>query len=885
MKGTNEIRKIFLDYFADQGHEVVASGPLVPHNDPTLMFTNAGMVPFKNFFTGAESRDCPRVVSSQKCVRAGGKHNDLDNVGYTARHHTFFEMLGNFSFGDYFKEKAIHHAWTLLTREYAIDPARLLVTVYHDDDEAFDLWQKISGLPSDRIIRIATADNFWSMGDTGPCGPCSEIFYDHGDHIAGGPPGSADEDGDRFVEIWNLVFMQYDQQADGTRCDLPKPCIDTGMGLERIAAVLQGTHDNYEIDLFKTLIDASAKFSGTAANGDKNISHRVIADHLRSSCFLIADGVLPSNEGRGYVLRRIMRRAMRHAHLLGCAEALMYQLVPILLQEMGQAFPELLRAEALMTETLKLEELRFKKTLERGLGLLADEVKALPKGGVLAGDVAFRLYDTYGFPLDLTQDVLRAQNLSVDEAGFGAAMERQKTEARAAWKGSGSAATETIWFEASAEHGATEFLGYETARAEGHILQIIKDGTKVDRAEAGDEVDILTNQTPFYGESGGQMGDVGMLTKPDGAAGVVTDTAKKLGKLHVHRVKVTKGKFTACDIVDMKVDEARRGHLRANHSATHILHAVLRKYLGDHVTQKGSQVAADRLRFDFSHNKALSLEDKTIIEQQANRIIRQNSIVTTHSMTPDEAIKSGAVALFGEKYGDEVRVVSMGYEGQNEQNYSVELCGGTHVKQAGDIGMFRIISESAVAAGVRRIEAVTGEAAGDYGRTQENYLNQAVAQLKTTPAQLPDRLSALLEERKAAEKEIAALRKKLAMGGGASKNDSDIKTIGSIKFIGRVLADVPPKDLRGIADEAKQQLGTGGAIALIAVNEGKAGILTAVTDDLKDRINAVDLVRAGAIAVGGGGGGGRPDMAQAGGPDGSKAAEAILAIEEILRKL
>ncbi len=880
MKGTNEIRKIFLDYFVGQDHELVASGPLVPHNDPTLMFTNAGMVPFKNVFTGAESRSYSRAVSSQKCVRAGGKHNDLDNVGYTARHHTFFEMLGNFSFGDYFKEKAIHHAWTLLTREYGLNPDRLLVTVYHDDDEAYDLWKDISGLPEDRLLRIATSDNFWSMGDTGPCGPCSEIFYDHGDHIMGGPPGSADEDGDRFVEIWNLVFMQYDQQADGSRIDLPKPCIDTGMGLERIAAILQGTHDNYEIDLFRKLIEASAKFSGVEAYGAGNISHRVIADHLRSACFLIADGVLPSNEGRGYVLRRIMRRAMRHAHLLGCREPLMYHLVATLIQEMGRAFPELIRAEALITETLKLEELRFKKTLERGLRLLDEAVKDLPQGGVLAGDVAFKLYDTYGFPLDLTQDVLRTQGLSVDEDGFAAAMEKQKAEARAAWKGSGSTATGEIWFEALEKQGATEFLGYGTTHAEGKILQMVRDGVKVDQAVAGDEVVILTNQTPFYGESGGQTGDIGILHTPDGATATVFDTTKELGKLHAHMAKITKGEFSVSDIVDMKVDAEYRDRVRANHSATHILHAVLRNSLGDHVTQKGSMVGAGRLRFDFSHNKALTRDETQQIERLVNQIIRENSRISTKLMTPDEAIDSGAMALFGEKYGDEVRVVSMG---QNGRNHSVELCGGTHVNQTGDIGLFRIISESAVAAGVRRIEALTGEAAGDYSRQQEEYLMAAAALLKTPPAQLPERLSALLSDRKAAEKEITDLRKKIAMGGGTSGGGGDIKTIGNIKFIGRILEGISPRDLRGIADEARAQIGQG-VVALIAVNEGKAGVLTAVTDDLKDKINAVDLVRIGAMAVGGKGGGGRPDMAQAGGPDGDKAGQAIKAMEEFLEK-
>ncbi|MCF8474280.1 MAG: alanine--tRNA ligase [Emcibacter sp.] len=884
MKGTNEIRKIFLDYFAEQGHEIVTSGPLVPQNDPTLMFTNAGMVPFKNVFTAVETRPYVRAASSQKCVRAGGKHNDLDNVGYTARHHTFFEMLGNFSFGDYFKEKAIYHAWTLLTSIYGLDPDRLLVTVYHDDDEAFDLWRKISNLPKDRIIRISTSDNFWSMGDTGPCGPCSEIFYDHGSYIAGGPPGSADQDGDRFVEIWNLVFMQYDQKTDGSRTSLPKPCIDTGMGLERIAAVLQGTHDNYEIDLFRNLIAASAKFSGVEAYGTKNISHRVIADHLRSSCFLIADGVLPSNEGRGYVLRRIMRRGMRHAHLLGCTEPLMYRLVPTLIQEMGQAFPELHRAEALISETLKLEELRFKKTLERGLKLLDDEIVNLPKNGVLAGDVAFRLYDTYGFPLDLTQDVLRTYQMSVDVAGFAHSMEKQKNEARAAWKGSGSEATENIWFEAQDQYGATEFLGYSTTDTQGKILQIVKDGKTIEVAHAGDDVAILTNQTPFYGESGGQMGDVGTISHKSGAMAEITDTLKKLGKLHVHQAKITKGSFSLSDIVDMKVNDLVRNRLRANHSATHILHAVLRRYLGDHVTQKGSMVSSDRLRFDFSHNKALTILERTLIEGKVNQIIRQNSSITTKLMSADEAMESGAMALFGEKYGDEVRVVSMGLDDKTNTNYSVELCGGTHALRTGDIGFFHIIAETAVAAGVRRIEAITGEAAIDYNNQQESFLNDAASLLKTTPAQLFERLTSLMEERKSAEKEITDLRRKIAMGTSHAEGGSDIKNIGNIKFIGQILNGVQARDLPSIADEAKQKIGSG-VVALIAVNDGKAGILIAVTSDLAGRINAVDLVRVAATAVGGKGGGGRPDMAQAGGPDGSKAEEAVDAIENALGQL
>jgi len=881
MKGTNEIRSVFLDYFAGKGHEVVSSSPLVPHNDPTLMFTNAGMVPFKNVFTGAESRPYNKAVSSQKCVRAGGKHNDLDNVGYTARHHTFFEMLGNFSFGDYFKEEAILYAWELITKEYGLNKDKLLTTVYHDDDEAFDLWRKISGLPEERIIRIATSDNFWSMGPTGPCGPCSEIFYDHGDHIFGGPPGSADEDGDRFVEIWNLVFMQYDQQADGSRLSLPNPCIDTGMGLERIAAVMQGTHDNYETDLFKHLIEASAEASGVAAYGEKNISHRVIADHLRASCFLIADGVLPSNEGRGYVLRRIMRRAMRHAHLIGCKEPLMYRLVPNLMSEMSLAFPELNRANALITETLKLEEERFKKTLDRGLKLLDDEVSKLPKDGILDGNIAFRLYDTYGFPLDLTQDALRAQDLSVDEDAFAKAMEKQKAEARAAWKGSGSEATEEIWFEAREQHGATEFVGYNMLHSEGQLLQIVRNDTCVDKAVKGDDVALMTNQTPFYGESGGQMGDIGKMISVDGAEIIIEDTAKKLGALHIHMGKVVSGEIKVGQVVDMQVDENHRNQLRANHSATHILHAALRNILGDHVSQKGSLVAADKLRFDISHNKAISETEIKQIEAEVNRIIRQNTAVQTHLKTPEEAMKSGAMALFGEKYGDEVRVVSMGENPKNEQEFSVELCGGTHVTRTGDIGFFKIISQGAVAAGVRRLEAITGEAALEYITQQGAYLHEATLLLKTTEDKLSERIKSLMDERKAAEKEISDLRKKVAMGGSSASGGSDIREIGDLKFIGQVLNDVPARDLRGLADEAKERLGSG-IVALIGVNDGKAAVLTAVTHDLKDRINAVDLVKAGALAVGGKGGGGRPDMAQAGGPDGNKADAALKEIEALI---
>ncbi|MCP5382643.1 MAG: alanine--tRNA ligase, partial [Kordiimonadaceae bacterium] len=810
----------------------------------------------------------------------GGKHNDLDNVGYTARHHTFFEMLGNFSFGEYFKEKAIYYAWELLTKTYGIDKARLLVTVFHDDDVAFDLWKKISGLPEEKIIRIATSDNFWSMGPTGPCGPCSEIFFDHGEKIWGGPPGSAEEDGDRFVEIWNLVFMQFEQLENGNRINLPKPAIDTGMGLERIAAVLQGVHDNYEIDLFKKLIEASAASSGVEPYGDHNTSHRVIADHLRSTSFLIADGVLPSNEGRGYVLRRIMRRAMRHAQMIGCMEPLMHKLVPALVGEMGQAFPELARAEALIAETLLLEEKRFRKTLDRGLRLLDEEVAAIGKNGVLDGAVAFKLYDTYGFPLDLTQDALRIKGLTVDENGFNEAMKKQKDEARAAWKGSGSSATETVWFEAQENLGASEFVGYSTTRAEGIISQIVVGETVVDNAKQGDQVSILTNQTPFYAESGGQVGDIGTFVTSKGAEVKISDTQKKLGVLHVHIGTVSKGDISVGDVVEMKVDVENRDKIRANHSVTHILHAALRNQFGEQLTQKGSLVSADKMRFDISHAKALSHKELGSIEAEVNRIIRQNSEVTTRLMTPDEAIKAGAMALFGEKYGDEVRVVAMG-KSINGKDYSVELCGGTHVKRTGDIGYFKIVSESAVSSGVRRLEVLTGNAAWQYSADQENYLIEAASTIKAPVSELPNRLANLISERKAMEKEIADLQKKVALGGGGGSKEDEIKEIGGINFIGRVLDGIPAKELRGLADDAKKRVGSG-VIAFIAVNDGKAAVLTAVTEDLTTKISAVDLVRIGSGAVGGSGGGGRPDMAQAGGPDGTKAHEALKAIEEHL---
>ncbi len=879
ISGANDIRRAFLDYFKANGHEIVPSAPLVPNNDPTLMFVNAGMVPFKNVFTGAEPRDYSRATSSQKCVRAGGKHNDLDNVGYTARHHTFFEMLGNFSFGDYFKDNAIELAWKLITKEYGIAKDRLTVTVYHDDDDAYDLWRKIAGLPEERIIRIATSDNFWSMGDTGPCGPCSEIFYDHGDHVWGGPPGSPEEDGDRFVEIWNLVFMQYEQMAGGERVDLPKPSIDTGMGLERIAAVMQGTHDNYEIDTFKALIGASVKVTGVEETEETRASHRVISDHLRACSFLIADGVLPSNEGRGYVLRRIMRRAMRHAHMLGAEDLVMHRLAPTLIGEMGQAFPELVRAEKLIEETLKLEESRFRQMLEKGLRLLDDEMSRIADDAHLPGDVAFKLYDTYGFPLDLTQDALRSQNRAVDVDGFNAAMEEQRAKARAAWSGSGDAATEKVWFDIQDEFGATEFVGYSTERAEGKVIALVKDGQPVTEAAEGEEVFIVANQTPFYGESGGQMGDTGVL-KGEGFALAVRDTLKMIGALHVHRSTITHGMVKVGDVVDMQVDGDRRAQLRANHSATHVLHEVLRRRLGEHVTQKGSLVAPDRLRFDISHPKAITEAELADVEAEVNRIIRDNANVETHLLSYDEAIEAGAMALFGEKYGDEVRVVSMGLEEQpGRAHYSVELCGGTHVSRLGDIALFTIIAESAVSSGVRRIEALTGAAAHGHLVAQQRLLKEAAAQMKSSPSELPSRIASMQQERKVLERELSEAKKKAALGGGSSGPEA--KEIGGVKFLGQVLEGVSPKDLRGLADDAKKTLGSG-AVAFVAVNDGKAALLTGVTDDLTDKVSAVDLVRVGAAAVGGKGGGGRPDMAQAGGPDGAKAAEAIAAIEAAL---
>ncbi len=875
----NDIRRAFLDYFAAREHEVVPSAPLVPFNDPTLLFTNAGMVPFKNVFTGVETRPYSRAASAQKCVRAGGKHNDLDNVGYTARHHTFFEMLGNFSFGDYFKEAAIEYAWELVHREFGLPADRLLVTVYAEDDEAYELWRRIAGLGTDRIIRIGTADNFWSMGDTGPCGPCSEIFYDHGPDIPGGPPGSAEAEGDRFVEIWNLVFMQYDQCADGTRKALPKPSIDTGMGLERITAVMQGVHDNYEIDLFRTLIAASEEETGVRAEGPHRPSHRVIADHLRAVSFLIADGVLPANEGRGYVLRRIMRRAMRHAHMLGAKEPLLHRLVPVLVDAMGSAYPELGRAEALVTETLRHEEVRFRSMLERGLRLLDEALAKLAPGAPLPGEVAFKLYDTYGFPLDLTQDALRAEGRTVDVAGFEAAMAEQRARARAAWAGSGATATDALWFDIKEEHGGTEFIGYGADRGEGRVLALVKDGQAVDEVRAGEHVAVIVNQTPFYAESGGQVGDRGTISAP-GVRLRVEDTRKELDSLWVHHAVVEAGALHVGDVVTLEVDAARRDRIRANHSATHLLHAALRRHLGPHVTQKGSLVDDQRLRFDFSHPRALTAAEIEAIEAEVNARIRENEAVETHLMSYDEAVKSGAMALFGEKYGDEVRVLMMGRDDTDPgRPYSVELCGGTHVRRLGDIALFKIVSESAVAAGVRRIEALTGEAARHYLLEEERRLREAAAVLKAPPGELPERVAQLVQTVKSLERALAEARRKLALGGGANTSGPEPERIGDIAFLGQVLEGVPARELRPLADAAKERLGSGLA-AIATVNDGKAALLVAVTDDLTDRFNAVDLVRLGAAAIGGKGGGGRPDLAQAGGPKGQDAARAIAAIRE-----
>ncbi len=876
MASSNDIRATFLNYFARHGHEVVESSPLVPRNDPTLMFANSGMVQFKNVFTGQEKRPYVRATTAQKCVRAGGKHNDLDNVGYTARHHTFFEMLGNFSFGDYFKEQAITHAWNLVTKDFALPADRLCVTVFSEDDEAAALWRKIAGLPESRIIRIPTSDNFWRMGDTGPCGPCSEIFFDHGDNIPGGPPGSPDEDGDRFIEIWNLVFMQYEEGPPGTRVALPRPSIDTGMGLERFAAILQGKHDNYDTDTLRALILASSEATGQDPDGPFRTSHRVVADHLRATSFLMADGVLPSNEGRGYVLRRIMRRAMRHAHMMGAREPVMHRLVPALVRQMGSAYPELGRAEGLITETLRLEENRFKAMLERGLHLLAEETGRLGEGQALAGDLAFRLYDTYGFPLDLTQDALREQGRTVDTEGFNAAMAEQRKRARAAWAGSGEAATETVWFEIREKIGATEFLGYSTEAAEGEITSMVASGQPVASAGEGAEVAVTLNQTPFYAESGGQVGDHGLIEGPDFVI-AVSDTQKKLGDVFVHVGRVVAGTAAVGKPVRAVIEHARRSAIRSHHSATHLLHEALRRRLGTHVQQKGSLNAPDRLRFDVSQPTPIGREDLAWVEAEVNARIRENSELTTRLMTPDAAVAEGAMALFGEKYGEEVRVVAMGKGDDGRTAYSIELCGGTHVRRTGDIGLLRITGEGAVSAGVRRIEAVTGEAALALIGETDRRLNEAAALLKVNPGEVGERVGVLMEERRKLERQVAELQKKLATGGAAAETE----TIAGIAFAQRNLGEVAPRDLKGIAESILQQLGSG-VTALVSTAEGKASVVVAVSADLTGRISAVDLVRAASAALGGKGGGGRADMAQAGGPDAGAADAALAAIRAAL---
>jgi alanyl-tRNA synthetase len=884
MPSLNDIRSTFLNYFKENDHQIVDSSPLVPRNDPTLMFTNSGMVQFKNVFTGVEHRDYVRASTSQKCVRAGGKHNDLDNVGYTARHHTFFEMLGNFSFGDYFKNEAIPYAWELLTREFGINKDKLLVTVYHTDDEAANIWKKVAGLPDDRIIRIATNDNFWSMGPVGPCGPCTEIFYDHGDRIWGGPPGSADEDGDRFIEIWNLVFMQNEQFADGRMEDLPRQSIDTGMGLERIGALLQGKHDNYDTDLMRDLIEASAHATSTDPDGPGKTHHRVIADHLRSTSFLIADGVLPSNEGRGYVLRRIMRRAMRHAHLLGAQDPVMHRLVPALVAQMGQAFPELGHAQSMIQETLLQEETRFKTTLDRGLRLLDDALDELPEEAELPGETAFKLYDTFGFPLDLTQDALREKGRSVDTDGFDAAMQLQKAKARAAWSGSGEASEETIWYEIAEQRGVTEFLGYDTEIAEAQILALVQSGVEILAANVGDEVQLAFNQTPFYGESGGQVGDCGEIETDTGTA-TVTDVKKRAGVL-VHFAKVTKGIITANSSAALRVDHSRRSAIRANHSATHLMHEALRQTLGEHVAQRGSLNDHERLRFDFSHPRAMTPAELARVEADVNAYIRQNGPVETRIMSPDAARELGAQALFGEKYGDEVRVVSMGIEagsgrGIARNTFSLELCGGTHVSRTGDIGLFKLVSESASASGIRRIEALTGLGALAYISARDSVLDATAATLKTRPDAVAERVRGLLDERKAVQNEMADLRRQMALAGGSGKTEADAETVGGVSFLAQVLNGVSGKDLRGLIDAQKTRLGSG-VVLLIADTDNRAAVAAGVTEDLTARISAVDIVRVAAEALGGQGGGGRADMAQAGGPSAQNADAAIAAVKNLL---
>ena len=884
MPTLNDIRSTFLDFYARQGHKVLPSSPLVPRNDPTLMFVNSGMVQFKNLFTGVETQDYTRAATAQKCVRAGGKHNDLDNVGYTARHHTFFEMMGNFSFGDYFKQEAIVYAWEMLTKELCIPKEKLIVTVYHDDHEAAEIWKKVAGFSDDKIIRIETDDNFWMMGPTGPCGPSSEIFYDHGEHIWGGPPGSADEDGDRFVEIWNLVFMQFEQFEDGNRAPLLSQSIDTGMGIERVAALLQGTNDNYSTDLIRSLIEASANATSSDPDGPDKTHHRVIADHLRSTSFLIADGVLPSKDGRGYVLRRIMRRAMRHAHLIGAEDPLLHRLVPSLVQQMGAAYPELVQAQAMIEETLLQEETRFRTTLERGLKLLEDEISQLRPGGSLPGKTAFKLYDTFGFPLDLTQDALRDEKMTVDTEGFDVAMSEQKAKARAAWSGSGEIADDSMWFDLLDTHGATEFLGYDAEKSEGQLLALVEANKELKTVSVGATVQLIFNQTPFYAESGGQVGDTGQI-KTDTGNLKITNT-RKSAELIIHMGTVLEGTVAVGQFAQLAVNQTRRSQIRANHSATHLLHEALRRSLGEHVAQRGSLNDHDRLRFDFSHGQALTPKQLEEVQAEVNKYIRQNSHVETRIMTPDDARAIGAQALFGEKYGDEVRVVSMGYlegskKGAMSNTYSLELCGGTHVRQTGDIGCFILLGDAASSAGVRRIEAVTGSTANTYIQSQQSIISEAATTLKVQTSDLTVRAKQLVDERKTLKNEVTDLRRNLAMSGGAGTQTSKPMNVAGKLFLAEVLQGVTGRDLPTLIDNKKAELKSG-AVLLIAESDGKIAVAAGVTEDLTDTLSAVDIVTIAVIELGGKGGGGRADMAQGGAKSAKNADQAINAVKQMM---
>ena len=865
----NEIRNTFLKYFEKNNHKIIESSNLVPNNDPTLMFANSGMVQFKNVFTGVEKKDYKRATTSQKCVRAGGKHNDLENVGYTPRHHTFFEMLGNFSFGDYFKEQAISYAWDLITKDFGIDKNRLYVTVFHEDDVAFNFWKKIAGLKDDRIIRIATSDNFWSMGEIGPCGPCSEIFYDHGDHLKGGLPGTKDEDGDRFIEIWNLVFMQYEQLSKNNKIDLPKPSVDTGMGLERVAALLQGTHDNYETDHFKKLIQSTSNAVSKKVDSSNLSSFRVIADHLRASSFLIAEGVLPSNEGRGYVLRRIMRRGMRHSHLLGSKKPIFYNIFQTLLEEMSTSYPELDRAQSLIKETLKMEEENFLVLLDRGIKILDEEISKIDK--VLPGEVAFKLYDTYGFPLDLTEDILKNKSLKVDNKKFQSIMKESKELAKKNWKGSGDTSIDKIWFGIKDRLGATDFLGYTSDKAEGVITLLLKDNKEVEKLDKDDEGVIVTNQTPFYGESGGQVGDTGTISN-DNFQFEVTDVQKKLGDLFVHYGKVKKGFIKINESVELKIDVERRNNIRAYHSATHLLHESLRRILGKHVTQKGSLVESKRLRFDFSHMKPISSEEINKIEAYINSMIESKSEVKTRIMTPKEAVDNGALALFGEKYGDEVRVLSMGDE--KNHYFSTELCGGTHVKNIGDIGKFKIISQSSIAAGVRRIEALRDNQLADYLQNKEKLSDLSIQKNEETIKNLTDKIIKLggkpcidNKDQVVVIKDLNRQFEKLSVKSilkNKSKNIIKDEYINGIKVRFQKVLELPFKDLRKLIDDGKKELDEG-IIVVYAINEGKVGLAVGVTKGLENKFDAVKIVKTGSEIIGGKGGGGRADFAQAGG--------------------